>query len=109
MSEDRSNYVCITKFIRSRSIQWLVREIIRIRPCVQIRDCWSEDFIGNEVIAGILTGDVTSANWNHKAEKVDFCVVKVRSYSHATRLLRLCSVEPLTDVKNYTRTINAFF
>ena len=61
----------------------------------------NEDFIENEVIAGILTGDVTSANWNHKAEKVDFYVVKgiLEEYFAQLDCLDRVRFEPLTDIE----------
>ena len=61
----------------------------------------NEDFIENEVISGILTGDVTSANWNHKAEKVDFYVVKGILEAYFTQLDCLDRVrfEPLTGIE----------
>ena len=62
----------------------------------------NEDFIENEVIAGILTGDVTSANWNHKAEKVDFYVVKgiLEEYFAQLDCLDRVRFEPLTDIED---------
>ena len=80
MSEDRSELRAITITSLLEAVQYNVArsqnnvKLFEAGRVFKLGLLVNEDFIENEVIAGILTGDVTSANWNHKAEKVDFCV-----------------------------------